>query len=85
MKKIGNNCKKTLKFVILKSCKTSRNYTVTYFQTLEEVPWLLRLKKHLKKAKKKVFENFSKFLKKMLKFVTLKSCNDITWPIKIFQ
>ena len=38
---------------------TSRNYTVTYYQTLEEAPWLLRLDKTYKMTK--IFKNFEKF------------------------
>ena len=35
-----------LKFVVLKSGETFHSiYAVTYFQTIEEVPWRLRLAK----------------------------------------
>ena len=47
---------------------TSINNAVTYYQTLEEVPWLLRLEKP------KNFKKFQKlFYKKLLKLVILKS------------
>ena len=56
-----------LKLVRLKSYKnsiTSRNYTVTNFQTLEDVSWLLRLKEP-----KKQFQKIEKasFIKKIAK------------------
>ena len=35
---------------------TSRNYEVTYYQTLEEVPWLLRLEEP--KKRKSFSKNF---------------------------
>ena len=47
-----------------KNSITPRKYTVTYYQTLEENPWLLRLEKPKKRQK------FSKTLKKIESFVT---------------
>ena len=49
------------------------NYSETYFQTLEGVPWFLRLKKT--KQRQEISKNLKKasFIKKLLKFVTLKS------------
>ena len=40
----------------------TKNYAVTYYEILEEVPWHLGLKKHLGQNKK-----FSKSLKKIVK------------------
>ena len=64
-----------------------KNYSVTYFQTLEEAPWLLRLKKSKKTTKnfKKKLEKKQVLSKKLLKFVTLKSWKTIPWPIKHCQ
>ena len=49
LKKFARFVKKMLKFVGLKNLEnhsiTFRNYTVTYFQILDEVSRLLRLKK----------------------------------------
>ena len=55
-----------LKLVIIKSYKkhsiTSRYYAVTYYQTLEDVPWLLRMEKPKKwKKLSKKFQSFINF------------------------
>ena len=40
--------------MLLKHSITSRKYTITYCQTLEEIPWPLRLGKPEKKTFKKI-------------------------------
>ena len=53
--------KKMLKFVMLKGVNhstTTRNYALTYYKTLEEVPWHLGQKK-LKKLTK-IFKKFDR-------------------------
>ena len=59
------------KFVMLKSILSllARNYTTTYCQTLEDVPWLLRLEKPKKRQK---FSKNASFIKQMQNFVILK-------------
>ena len=95
-KKIGNiknnqtwNCKnfllKLLKVVILKSGKNStksRRYTVTYYKTLEEVPWLLRLKKPKKWHK---FSKNCKICQKIAKTGDNRKLKTITWTLKFFS
>ena len=53
LEKNGKKCQKYAKFCDAKILQDvpfkSRNYSVTYLQTLEEVPWLLRLKKSKKR------------------------------------
>ena len=66
-----------LKFVKL-------NYTVTYLQTLEEVPWLLRLKKP--KKQQKFSKNLKrKFYKKIAKMCDIQKLNNNFMANKIFQ
>ena len=48
VKKIKINCKFCLKIANNRDV-TSRNYTLTYSQNLDEIPWLLTLEKILKK------------------------------------
>ena len=65
-----NFCKKNAKIrdvEILKNSNTPSNCTVTYYQTLEEAPWLLRLDKPKNK-------NFQKPLKNLQ--VLSKKCNN---------
>ena len=49
---------------------TLKNYAVTYYQMLQEVPWLLRLEEKPKNDKNEKNCNFDK--KKLLKFVILR-------------
>ena len=67
--------KKMLKFVLF------RNYTVTYCQTLEEVPWFLRLKKPKKRQKcSKKLE--SKFYQKIAKICDIKKLQNYSMADK---
>ena len=69
-----------LKFAVLRSGKTFHYiYTVTYCQTIEEVPWRLRL------AKPKNQQKVSSNLKKIAKICHIKKLNAIPWQIKFFQ
>ena len=58
----------------LKNSIASKNYAVNYYPTPEEAPWLLRLEKskNVKISNKKLERN-SSFIKKLLKFVILKT------------
>ena len=59
--------------ILKKNCITSRNYTVTYHQNLEEAPWLLRMDKPKNRQKfSKTLKNFESFFKKLQKFAKLK-------------
>ena len=51
--------------ILKKKFITSRNYTVTYHQALEEAPWLLRLDKP--KNRQKFSKTFKKFFQKIAK------------------
>ena len=56
-----------------KNSFTSRNYTLTYYQTLEEAPWLLTLDKPKKVTKfSKTLKKFAGFFKKLQEFAMLK-------------
>ena len=58
---------------ILKKSNTPSNCTVTYYQTLEEAPWRLRLNKPKKRQKfLKTFKKLASFVKKMQQFAMLK-------------
>ena len=52
---------------ILKKSITPRNYILTYYQTLVEAPWLLRLEKPKKRQKiSKTLKKFESFVKKKM-------------------
>ena len=62
---------------------TIRNYTVTYCQTPEEVPRLLRLEKPINRQK---FAKKCKFYeKKIAKICHIKKLKAIPWDINFFQ
>ena len=83
---MAKNTKNLLKFEMLKSCKTFsliQNYSVTYFQTVEEVPWLLRLKKFkLQKISKKHEKKQHVLLKKIAKICDIKKLKNYSMPIR---
>ena len=59
--------------ILKKNSITSRNYTVTYHQTLEEAPWLLRPDKPKNRQKfSKTLKKFASSLKKLQNFAKLK-------------
>ena len=62
--------------IFKKNSITPRNYTLAYYQTLEEVPWFVRLDKPKKPQKfSKTLKKFESFVKKNAKIRMLKCRN----------